>query len=390
MSPQSQTNKQTNRYPTLDTALTEVYDIDPLAVHGILSLGAAVAQGRPFVAALYQNQMKAVELPADTLQRLLVSAAAHQAAPWLVFEPVLLNTTDNRSVALATTQGWRYAQQSSLSFLPSESAAPVACVASSATRSSQWNSPQTPIVPLACLRLASELGAPARVAYDRDYRPTAEWLAGVKLLVLDDSARCLPRSNTLKIVEFVASGGTLLAGPNSGICDGLGRSLPQQLTLLARLKRYGSGVMERVTVAELNSSVATNIVAAHSWVSISSDASRLSSLLSPLSPLASSPAVGRIAVPYARTGGVVTVFVLCASASSPSPCDASNNVTLRIPIDALEGTAVNSATLTSPRRRSEVLSYRAVGGNVVVVDVPAVAEDYAVVLTMKKRNNVRK
>jgi hypothetical protein len=331
--------------------------------------------------------MKAVELPADTLQRLLVSAAAHQASPWLVFEPVLLNTTDNRSVALATTQGWRYAQQSSLAFLPSESAAPVACVASSATRSSQWNSPLTPIVPLACLRLASELGAPARVAYDRDYRPMAEWLAGVKLLVLDDSARCLPRSNTLKIVEFVASGGTLLAGPNSGICDGLGRSVPQQLTLLARLKRHGSGVMGRVTVAELNSSVATKIVAAHSWVSISSDASKLSSLLSPLSPLASSPAVGRIAVPYARTGEVVTVFVLCASASSPSPCDVSNNVTLRIPIDMLEGTAVNSATLTSPGR-SEVLSYRAVGGNVVVVDVPAVAEDYAVVLTLIKRKTM--
>lgn len=56
--------------------------------HGVLALGAATAQGRPFIAALYQNQMRAVELPAATLSRLIVAAAAHQTIPWLVYESV--------------------------------------------------------------------------------------------------------------------------------------------------------------------------------------------------------------------------------------------------------------------------------------------------------------
>eukprot|EP01050_Picozoa_sp_SAG11_P058083 SAG11_NODE_36918_length_259_cov_0.725000_1_plen_61_part_10 len=59
--------------------LTEVYEDDPVLLHQMFSLGVGVAQGRPFWAALYQQQMHAVELPPSTLQRVLISAAAHQA-----------------------------------------------------------------------------------------------------------------------------------------------------------------------------------------------------------------------------------------------------------------------------------------------------------------------
>jgi len=285
------------QYQAEDVVLSEVYTTDPASLHQTLALGLAVAQGRPFWAALYANQMKAVELPPPLIGRLLTTSAAHQARPWLVFESVLLTpftsggSGDPRAQALQQVQNWLASEDVLLR--GGDSIAPVACMASAATRNSAWHQQSlgTAIVPSRCLRTARDLGAPVRVVFDGDYR--AEWLNGVRLLVLD-GVHCLPEGTVPRIASWVAGGGTLLVSEDSGFCDGLGRRLPNRYTLIARL---GAAA----TIANISSSIAASLIRAHAWTVI--------------------PDSGNygIILPYGHTNHL-TIFMLCAVADGcPEP-----------------------------------------------------------------------
>ena len=104
------------------------------------------------------------------MRRLLTFAAAHQVAPWLVFESVLLNSSDPRAAALQSTHRWLAGEAAS--FRGGKMVAPVACVASAATRNSIGHnaSKHVAITPSRCVKAAAALGAPVRVVYDGDYR----------------------------------------------------------------------------------------------------------------------------------------------------------------------------------------------------------------------------
>eukprot|EP01052_Picozoa_sp_SAG31_P023747 SAG31_NODE_1978_length_6749_cov_5.971579_2_plen_395_part_00 len=143
------------QYAAEDVVLSEVYDTDPLALHGSLSLGIGLAQGRAYWSALYQNEMRAVELPPGILERVLIFTAAHQGRPWLVFENVLLNQSDVRAETLKRVQSWL--SQESLFLQGGSLAAPVACMASAATRNSVWHNAtnNVAIVPRRCLQRAA-------------------------------------------------------------------------------------------------------------------------------------------------------------------------------------------------------------------------------------------
>ena len=337
------------QYTAEDVVLSEVYDTDPAKLHASLSLGIGLAQGRPYWAALYQNAMKAVELPSRTIERVLTSAAAHQARPWLVFEQVLLNATDLRAVALRRTQGWLMREAAALR--GGAAMSPVACMASASTRNSAWNNATSTvaITPTRCLRRATELSAPARVVYDLDQRSHSEWLVGVKLLVLD-SVRCLPQRTVRSIVAWAAEGGTVLASEDSGLCDGLARAVPPRFTLASQLGAAG-------TWANLSSDAAAALIGAQAWMHTPSNDQPW------------------IVLPYLHETHV-TVFVLCAEASG---C-ANSTATLTVPLNA---SVVGSVRLTAASATAPLTATTSKQGVSVQLPEPLPDDEFAVVISLK-------
>ena len=356
------------QYVAEDVVLSEVYDSDPMRLHGTLSLGVGMAQGRPFWAALYQNQMRAVELDPKTLRRLLTFSAAHQTAPWLVFESVLLNSSDARSVALKATAGWLARETAALQ--GGSLQAPVACIASAATRSSAWHnqSAGVAITPTHCLALAAELGAPVRVVYDHDYRDS--FLEGVSLLVLD-GVRCLPQGAQQRIVAWAQTAGRMvLASDDSGQCDGLGRVLPSRLTLFSQIDGSAHSALTR---ADINSRSARSLVASHSW------------LLASLAADGDWP-TGRliqrwIVLPYFHPKHV-TIFVLCGELRD---CGLENgaaprNTTLSITLNGSQH--ATSARLTAVDGGQPLAFKGSARTGQVMVLIEQRSDDYAVVVTI--------
>ena len=340
---------QDMQYAAEDVVLSEVVDSDPMRMHDSLALGVGLAQGRPYWAALYQNAMKAVELPARTIGRVLTSTAAHQVRPWLVFEQVLLNASDPRAAALRQTQGWLTREAAALR--GGSTMAPVACMASASTRNSAWHnaSEDVAIKPTRCLRRAAELGAPARVVYDLDDRHRSEWLSGVKVLILD-SVRCLPQRMVRSLVAWAAEGGTVLASEDSGLCDRLGRVLPPHYTLAAQLGVAG-------TWANISSNAAAALITAQSWMPSPSRARR-------------------IVLPYAHETHL-TVFVLCGESYG---CPTDVTMVLTIPLNASQ--TVGSARLTAANATVPLIATTTKQG--VSVHIPeAMPEDFAIVLSLK-------
>ena len=351
------------QYAAEDVVLSECTVTDPVLLHAKLSLGVGVAQGRPFWAALYQNRMRAVELDPRTVRRLLTHTVAHQVVPWLVFESVLLNRSDARAAALRSTAGWLAREASVLKGGALQ--APVACMASAATRNSVRHnqSAGVAITPTHCLALATELGVPVRVVYDYDYRET--WLEGVSLLVLD-GVRCLPQKAQRRIVAWAqTTGKKMLASEDSGQCDGLGRSLPSQLTLFARMNISGHAALTRT---DIRSSAARALVGSHAWllpVSLAGDHHRW------------------IVLPYVHPTHV-TVFILCGElhGCAHKYNAAPNNMTLRIMLNASQHAC--SARLTAVDSAQPL----AFGSNArtgqVMVSVGNPTDDIAIVVTLSE------
>jgi hypothetical protein len=332
------------QYQAEDAVLTEIYNTDPLLMHFSLSLGVGVAEveQRPFIAALYQNAMHAVQLPPRALEQVLVSAAAHHVRPWLVFESNLLNDSDASAKTLHDVHSWLATEGDVLT--DGQNLAPVACLASAATRNFGLAANHTAaegddgvaISPKRCLRRAAELGAPARVVFDGHYNSSG-WLRGVRLLVLDN-VRCLPQGAIKRISQWVASGsGVLLASPGSGECDSLGRTLPGDYALHAQIAPGASSA----TFASVRSSAAAALFAAEAWTVSQGGGDENSTTRG---------VVSRVVLPYASASHL-TLFVLCVApeptdGSGGGGCRADDSVSLRIPQPV-----VSNATTTKPRAR---------------------------------------
>ena len=342
------------QYAAEDVVLSEVYDSDPMLLHASLSLGVGLSQGRPYWAALYQNEMKALEMAPGVVRRLLAFAAAHQVNSWLVFESVLLNSSDPRAAALQSTHRWLAGEAAS--FRGGKVVAPVACVASAATRNSIGHnaSKHVAITPSRCVKAAAALGAPVRVVYDGDYRGTDEWLDGVSLLVLD-GVRCLPSAAAQRIVAWSQAGGTVLASEDSGVCDDLGRPLPAGNTLASQAAAQNAAVQWD----DVSSDKATGLIKAHSWLHSAADT--------------------RIVMPRRHAKHLV-IFVLCGKNGG---CSDRRDIV----IDAVLDTADHprSARFTSASAISGVavsLTATKGGARITVPAGPAAADDFAIVVLL--------
>ena len=334
------------QYQTEDAVLSEIYDTDPMLLHYSLSLGVGIAElsrSKTFIAALYQNQMRAVQLHAETLHQVMVSTVAHNVRPWLVFESNMLNTSDPSAKALQNVHEWFAAEESVLT--GGTAMAPVACLASAATRNFKPED-GVAISPKRCLQRAAELGAPARVVFENGYESNDDWLQGVRLLVLD-GVRCLPIGAMHAIVRWVAAGGSVLASDDAGQCDGLGRTLPVQHSLSAQLHGQKS-----VTLANISSEAAGAQMIAESWISCDH--------------------AQRLALPYTFNEGSeshLTVFVLPGEPQGTTGrIFASDTCFLRIP---LNDSITPTARLTAPGNTSRFLTVYSSGQGRATVQIPS-------------------
>lgn len=344
------------RYALEDVVLSEVYGSDPLSLHYSLSLGVAVAQDRPFWAALYANQMNALHLPPATIRRLVTATAAHQARPWLVYADVLVQPAvdrDPRARALHLTQSWLMREAATL--LGGQAYAPVACVASASTRNFRQRGSGGVMAPQRCLRAAMLLGAPARVVYDWDTRALS---ASVRLLVLD-ATQCLPLAFMDSIQRWEQEGGRVLASADAGTCDELGRDLPENRTLLSRL---GAAA----TVANIHSRAASALIGGHRWTN----------------------ATNRILLPRVHgADGHVTVFVLCSSPTNESSaaggCVGDKGLlALRLPLSMAQRVrGVSRVRLTSETANRTLGHVVGASGVEVSLNTTGVGEGFALVMT---------
>ena len=227
--------------------------------------------------------------------------------------------------------------------------APVACMASAATRNFRPEN-GVAISPKRCLKRAAELGAPTRVIFERGYESNngSDWLRGVRLLVLD-GVRCLPTAALRHIVRWAVAGGTVLASSDAGQCDGLGRNLPAQGRLSAQLKGLKS-----VTIANISSDTAAALISTESWISDNNTGTQ------------------RLVLPYTCAPKLrLTIFVLPGISPVGEggifPQDAS--MMLRVP---LNDTTMPTARLTAPGNISLTgLTVGSSGYGVAIVHVPS-------------------
>jgi hypothetical protein len=338
------------QYQTEDAVLSEIYDTDAMLLHFSLSLGVGIAQlsrSKTFIAALYQNQMKAVQLPAETLRDVMLSTVAHHARPWLVFESNMLNSSNPSAKALQSINEWLAAEPNALA--GGVSIAPVACMASAATRNFRPED-GVAISPKRCLKTAAKLGAPARVIFENAYESTngSDWLRGVRLLVLD-GVRCLPSVASRHIASWAAAGGTVLASGDAGQCDGLGRFLPARQRLSVQLNGHKS-----VTIGNISSDAAAALISAESWISDSGDGTQ------------------RLVLPYTDVlASRLTVFILPVKSPGKSGEEKLRDagLLLRVPVN---GTTAPTARLTAPGNISVAgLIVRSSGHGIATVQIPS-------------------
>jgi hypothetical protein len=368
------------QYAAEHAVLSEIYTTDPISLHEQLSLGAGLAQGRPFWAALYQNKMAAVELSADQLASVLVSAVAHAARPWLVFESSVLLASphdDNRTAVLQAVHRWRSREGNALLPSSSGSMAPLGCMASATTRNSKFYDPASgsAIKPARCLRRAMELGVPARVVYEMDSARDPEWLDGVRVLVLD-TVLCLPGATITALVRWLGRGGRMLASSDSGTCDQLGRALPDDLTMWSSLAQWKSAA----TKASINSSAATSLLRELAWLDM--DHPRTRSI--------AAPPARRIVVPFnSRLANSTTTFVLCGEEGPLGELSCrQNGISVQIP--RLLNNYVARARLTSLHTSLD-LSRIKVQERQVQIDVPpTAATSFAIIIDWTARPSSKK
>lgn len=335
------------QYQSEDAVLTEVYDTDPMSMHFLLSLGAGVAElsrSKTFIAALYQNQMKAVQLAPQELHQVMLSTIAHHARPWLVFESNMLNMSNPSAKTLQRVHKWLTAE--AITLTDGMSVAPVACMSSAATRNFR-PAVGVAITPKRCLRRAAELGAPARVIFEEGYNDENDWLQGIRLLVLD-GVRCLPRGAILEIVRWAAAGGSVLMSTDAGQCDGLGRTVPTQDRLSSQLNG-----LRTVTIANISSDSAEALLSAESWVSSSDNHDGTPPLV----------------LPYSSASGL-TIFVLRGQSQRNRGNIYADSVNwlLRIPSN---NTLAPTARLTAPGNFSRRLTIFSSGHGIHTVQIPA-------------------
>lgn len=208
-------------YDHEDAVLSESVGLTMDGMIDKLLLGRALAEGKPLWNYLgtFRPEDTTRLVEPDAIAMNVSTAYACGARPWIVYYGFVENAGANRASLerLAKVLAWHRDREASGGGL--EPFAPVLSLTSLASR----NYRRSPLVPahLAPLR---RHGVCSRIIEEKEAE--AGLPASCRVLLIED-APCLSDRAIAAIVEFVRSGGVVLASPETGIADELDRPRPR-------------------------------------------------------------------------------------------------------------------------------------------------------------------
>lgn len=225
------------QYEREDVVLSESCNLNGRQMSAKMVLGHAVAEGRPlwnYIGTFAKPDDYTGLLPAATIRPMITSTIAHGARPWIVD-----GFDEGRTDVAARSQmsrllGW-YAKHPDL--YRGEPWAEVATLISLDSR----NVLHRPLIPAHVAALQSS-GTP--VVALRDDNLTAEMLKPFRVIVAETSM-CLSGPSAAVLAKWVREGGELLASPDMGDFDELGRRLPAS-TMWSALRLDSAPITQKV------------------------------------------------------------------------------------------------------------------------------------------------
>jgi hypothetical protein len=205
------------QYPHEDAVLSESRGLTSTGMSGKMQLGQALANGRPlwnYVGTFQEPDFTRLR-EAATIAPLLAATLAHRANPWIVFYGFAEHPPENEAALAELSRYLKFYRQHAADFAAAQPYAEVLSLLSLRAR----NYLQRPLQP-AHLALLRAHHVPADTALETDL--PARDLSGFRVIVAEGTA-CLSNAEAAALAAWVEAGGTLLATPDVGWYDEIGR-----------------------------------------------------------------------------------------------------------------------------------------------------------------------
>jgi hypothetical protein len=209
------------QYVHEDAVVSESVGLDSWQMSRKMALGSALAEGRPlwnYIGTFTESDTYTGIKPAEVIGPLIAATIAHQARPWIVDGFDDGHTDPLARQAMSKLLAWHDTHPQ---FYANTPWARVGVVLSLSSR----NALHRALIPESLGALLSA-GVPTAALRDEDL--TAKKLGAFHVVTVETAA-CLGESSAKALAEWVCGGGVLVAAPDAGCYDVLGRKLPHSV-----------------------------------------------------------------------------------------------------------------------------------------------------------------
>lgn len=213
------------QYAHEDAVVSESVCLDSWQMSRKMMLGRALAEGRPlwnYIGTFTEADTYTGIKPPEVISPLIIATIAHQARPWIVDGFDDGHTDPRARQAMSKLLAWHNTHPQFYRNTPWARAGVVLSLASR-------NVLHRALIPEDLGALLSA-GIPTAALRDEDL--TAEKLRPFHIVTVETAA-CLGETSAKALAKWVRGGGTLVAAPDAGRYDVLGRKLPHSVLLEA-------------------------------------------------------------------------------------------------------------------------------------------------------------
>ena len=206
------------QYVHEDVVVSESVGLDSWQMSRKMALGSALAEGRPlwnYIGTFTEADTYTGIKPAEVISPLIIATIAHQARPWIVDGFDDGHTDPLARQAMSKLLAWHNTHPQFYTNTPWARAGVVLSLSSR-------NALHRALIPENSGALLSA-GVPTAALRDEDL--TAEKLGAFHVVTVETAA-CLGETSAQALAEWVRGGGILVAVPDAGCYDVLGRKLP--------------------------------------------------------------------------------------------------------------------------------------------------------------------
>jgi hypothetical protein len=209
------------QYVHEDAVVSESVGLDSWQMSRKMALGSALAEGRPlwnYIGTFTEADTYTGIKPAEVISPLIIATIAHQARPWIVDGFDDGHTDPLARQAMSKLLAWHNTHPQFYTNTPWARAGVVLSLSSR-------NALHRALIPESLGALLSA-GVPAAALRDEDL--SAEKLSAFHVVTVETAA-CLGEISAKALAEWVRGGGILVAAPDAGCYDVLGRKLPHSV-----------------------------------------------------------------------------------------------------------------------------------------------------------------